>query len=254
MCIDMRSGNFSRYYNTSSIIHSINPLCKILGLLIFTFMVFIGSNFRVICGLSLILFYIIIISNVPFFNYIKSLFGMKFLFIMIFLINLLFGVSVYSSFIMIIRVCFIVLYSSVLLFTTTTNELALGFSSLLRPLELFDISVSKISMALALSFNFVPDLFVQSNKIIKSQASRGFDYNNASFKDKLIGIKSIVIPMFVLSIKRADCISDAMELKQFSFNNNRSSIKSISWCFKDSYMIACHLLIFVFVLVKEVVL
>ena len=31
----MRNGNFSRYYNTYSIIHSMNPLCKLLALLIF---------------------------------------------------------------------------------------------------------------------------------------------------------------------------------------------------------------------------
>ena len=167
---------------------------------------------------------------------------------------MLFGVSVYNSFIMVCCICLVVMYSSLLLYTTTTNELALGFSSLLRPLVFFGFPVSKVSMAIALSLNFVPLLFMESGKIIKSQTSRGFNYKSGSFKDRIIGLKSVIIPMFVLSMKRADSISDAMEVKQFSFNSNRSSIKGVRWHVSDFYMIGCHLLVLVFVLIKEVVL
>lgn len=254
MCIGMRNGSFSRYYNTDSFIHSMNPLCKVLGLLIFVLMTMLASNIRVICGLFLILLFIIVISDVPLKNYIKPLWGMKILFIFIFIINILFGVSVYNSFVMVSKVCLVVLYSSALLYTTTTNELAYGFSSLLRPLGVFGFPVSKVSMAIALSLNFVPSLFIESNKIIKSQSSRGFNYNNGSFKDKIIGIKSIIIPMFIMSIKRADSISDAMELKHFSFETDRNSIKGFKWHLSDFYMISCHLFVLILVLIKELVL
>lgn len=254
MCIDMRSGSFSRYYNTNSIIHMINPLCKILALIIFVIMTMVGSCVRVMCGLSIILLFLMVLSLVPLKKYLLSIYSMKFLFLVVFIINLLFGVSVYNSFIMICRICLVVLYSSLLLYTTTTNELALGFSSLLRPLGVFGFPVSKVSMAIALSLNFVPILFMESSKIIKSQTSRGFNYKNGSFKDKIIGLKSVVIPMFVLSMKRADSVSDAMEVKQFCFNSNRSSIKGVRWHISDFYMIGCHLLVLVFVLIKEVVL
>ena len=56
------------------------------------------------------------------------------------------------------------------------------------------------------------------------------------------------------SMKRADCVSDAMEVKQFSFDSSRSSIKGVRWDICDFYMISCHLLVLVFVLIKEVVL
>ena len=250
----MRNGSFSRYYNTSSIIHMINPLCKILALLLFVVMTLIGSCVRVMCGLSIILLFLIVLSNVPLKKYLLSIYSMKFLFLVIFIINLIFGVSIYNSFIMISRICLIVLYSSLLLYTTTTNELALGFSSLLRPLSVFGFPVSKVSMAIALSLNFIPLLFMESSKIIKSQTSRGFNYRSGSFKDRIVGLKSVLIPMFVLSMKRADSISDAMEVKQFSFDSNRSSISGVRWHLGDFYMIGCHLLVLVFVLIKEVVL
>lgn len=250
----MRNGSFSRYYNTNSIVHMINPLCKILAMLIFVVMSMVGSCVRVMCGLSIILFFLMVLSLVPLKKYLSSVYSMKFLLLVIFFINILFGVSIYNSFIMLCRVCLVLMYFSLLLYTTTTNELALGFSSLLSPLGIFGFPVSKVSMAIALSLNFIPILFMESGKIIKSQTSRGFNYRDGSFKDRINGFKSVVIPMFVLSMKRADSISDAMEVKQFSFNSNRSSIKGVRWHLSDFYMIGCHLLVLVFVLIKEVVL
>ena len=101
------------------------------------------------------------LSLVPLKKYLLSIYSMKFLLFIVFVINLLFGVSVYNSFIMVSRICLIVMYSSLLLYTTTTNELALGFSSLLRPLGYFGFPVSKVSMAIALSLNFVLLMFME---------------------------------------------------------------------------------------------
>lgn len=249
----MRSGSFSRYYNVDSPIHKLNPLCKILASIVFLVMVLISSRIKVIISLFLILSFLITISNVPFKYYFKSISCMKILFIFLFFINILFGVSVYNSFVMISKIILIVIYSSILLFTTTTNSLAYGIASFLRPLSLFGLPITKISMAIALSLNFIPILFSNSNKIMKSQMSRGFNYRDGSFKDRIVGIKSIFIPMFVSSIKRADAVSDAMEVKNFSFGD-RSDIIDYRWRFNDFYMIVSHLVLFVLVLVKEVVM
>ena len=250
----MRSGSFSRYYNIDSPIHKLNPLCKILASVVFLVMVLISSRIKVIISLFLILSFIVTISNVPFNYYLKPIFGMKILFIFLFIINIIFGVSFYNSFVMISKVILVVMYSSILLFTTTTNSLAYGISSFLRPLSLIGLPVTKISMAIALSLNFIPTMFDSSNKIMKSQMSRGFNYKEGSFKDRIIGIKSIFIPMFISSIKRADVVSDAMEVKNFSFDSDRSDIIDYRWRFNDFYMITSHLALFVLVLIKEVVM
>ena len=253
MCIGMRSGSFSRYYNVDSAIHKLNPLCKILASIVFLVMVLISSRFKVIISLFLILSFIITFSNVPFKYFFNPLFGMKVLFIFLFIINFIFGVSFYNSCVMVSKVALVVMYSSVLLYTTTTNSLAYGIASFLRPLSFIGFPVTKVSMAIALSLNFIPTMFDSSNKIMKSQMSRGFNYKEGSFKDRIVGIKSIFIPMFVSSIKRADAVSDAMEVKNFSFDSDRSDIIDYRWHFNDFYMIGCHLILFVLILVKEVV-
>lgn len=250
----MRSGNFSKYYDTYSIIHMLNPLCKILISLIFIFMVMLCSNFIVCFSLFLILLVLINISNIPFNYFFKPIFNMKLLFIFIIIIDLIFKISVFNSFISIFKISLIVIYTSLLIYTTTSNELTLGFSMLLSPLSIFNFPVLKISMTISLSLNFISCLFLQANKILKSQTSRGFNYNTKSFKQKIIGIKSIFIPVVVSSMKRAEDIGNMIEVKNFDFNKERSSVKSLKWHYEDIYVLCFHLIIFVFVLVKEVII
>lgn len=246
--------NFSKYFNTHSLIHSLNPLTKILSLMIFVLMISLCSSFSEIVSLFIILLFIIEFSGVSFRHYFKPIWSMKILFIFILIINFFCHISFISSVIMICKVSMIVMYSCCLLFTTTTNELAFGFFLLLRPLTFFHIPVSKISMAISLSLNFIPIMFSETNKILKSQKSRGFNYDNVSFRNKVLGIKSIFIPMFVNSMKRADRVSDAFIVKQYNFYGERSSVIDASFKLSDSYIICCHIIILSFVLIKEVVL
>lgn len=250
----MLNGKFTRYYNTSSVFHHLNPLCKILITLIFTFMTIISSSFVVVFSLFCVTLFAINLTNIAINNYVKPLLGVKVLFIFIIIINLLFGYSFLYSLIMIIKVCLIVVFSNLLLFTTTTNDLTFGISLFLRPLSFIGLPVNKISVAIALSLNFIPSLFLQSNKIIKSQRSRGFNYDGGDFKHRLMGFKSIFIPMFILSIKKADDISYSMDIRNFSFDCDRNSIRSFRWRFFDIYALVVYIILFTFVLVKEVVL
>ena len=240
----MRNGDFSRYYSVSSPIHFLNPLCKVLTLFIFVFMSFLCSSIRVVCSLFIILIYIMIVSNVPFKKYFDYLFGFRFLFIFIFIINLFFT-GFYGSIIIVSRVCLIVLYYFVLIFTTTTNELAYGFSQLLKPLSVFSFSIFNFSMRLSLILNFIPCLFLKSNKVFKSQVSRG--YNN-SFLHRLLGFKS----SFILTFRNFRSLFNSLNVRDFDYY--KSSVCDYRFRFLDVYMIFCHVMILVFVLIKEVVL
>lgn len=254
MCIDMQNGSFSRYYNTYSIIHLLNPLSKVLVSLIFIFMILLSSNFVVCIALLLILLILINISNIPIKSFLQPLFNMKFLFLFVIIIDLIFNISLYNSLMSIFKICLFVIYSSLLIYTTSTNELAIGIYMFLYPLTIFKIPVFKISMTISLSINFISLLFLQSNKILKSQKSRGFNYSSGSIKQKIIGIRSVFIPVFINSMKRAEEIGNMIEIRNFNFNNSRTFTKSMKLHYEDIYIISFHLIIFIFVLVKEVVI
>ena len=227
----MRNGNLFGYCNTSSIIHSLNPLCKLLGLFIFLFMIIVCSSVRGICGLSLILLYIMVISNISFSEYFKYLWFFKYFILFIFLVGLFFGF--YRDFIFVSRLCLCLLYFSVLYSTTSLSEISSGFSLLFR--------LSKLSLFFTRIFCFVPFIFSEYSRIRKSQLSRGLNYCD-NFSNRVLCYKTTFLSSIVFAFRRIKGLK--VDLGYIDFE----------WHIRDVYMIACHLLVLVFVLIKEVVL
>ena len=241
MCIGMRNGSLFKYYNTSSFIHFLNPLCKILGLFIFLIMILMCSSIRVLCGLSFILFYIMVISNISFKEYFRVIWVFRYLLIILFFINLFFGF--YFDFILISRICLCLLYFSVFFNTTTFDDIFYGFSSLFDPFKIFGISVFNLSLRFSLIMFFIPTFFSEYNRICKSKSSRGV--KNFGLNDYF----SSFISSIFMSIRGVKSIGNVIMIR--SFDNNSYGFK---WHVSDFYMISCHLLVLIFVLIKEVVL
>ena len=233
MCIGMQSGDFSRYFDIDSPIHKLNPLCKIIAFVLFIVMVLLCSSIKAIISLFLILAFVITISNVPFNHYFSFIYSIRFLILFVFLITMFFGF--YFSFVFVSKIVLIVMYYCVLMFTTTTNGLVFGFSSFFRPV--FGVSAYRISMNIVLFLNFFPCFFDTSRIVKKSCISRGSD--RCDFK-----------LVFSSSIRRISNYRKVMDFRDYSGSGDICSYK---WVFNDFYMISCHLILFVMILVKEVV-
>lgn len=234
-----------RYYKTSSKIHSMHPLSKIICTVFFIFMVFICNNIKLMIVLGLLSVLLTEMANVPRNIYYKTVMSLKYIIAFIIIINLLFKVGYVITIITILRLVLIVLYTSVLTLTTPPTEITYGLEMFLTPLKIIKIPVGKIALSISLALRFIPTIIDQGNKILKSQASRGIDYYNSSIKGKFMAIKSMVIPMFVLTIKRADDLADAMAVRLYNVNDKRTNFRINKWHFFDTYMIMIHFTILV---------
>lgn len=241
-----------RYYPVKSFIHSMNPLSKIICLFIFVIMTLI-SNFCFF-GILLLGFNVLIVylSNVPITVYLKSLSKMKIFLIFIFIINIIFGVNIITNVLMVIKVVLLVNYSSILTLTTPPTEITYGLEMFLKPLNKLKIPVNKVSLSISLALRFIPTIFDEATKILKSQASRGVDYYNSDIKGKIEAIKTMIIPMFNLSLKRADILADAMEVRLFSFDKIRTNYRINKWGLFDTLSVLVHGLLFIVTILCEV--
>ena len=68
---------------------------------------------------------------------------------------------------------------------------------------------------ISIALRFVPTLFEETQKILKAQASRGVDISEGKFKDKIMQLISLLVPLFILSFKRADELANAMEVRGY---------------------------------------
>lgn len=244
--------NKGKYVNINSNIHNMNPLFKLICMILFIIMVFLSKNMEFNLILTCLLIILVLNTSIPIIIYIRIILKMKWFLTFIIIVNILCGVDKSIIILSILRIVYTVLYSSIFIMTTTLNDVTYSLRMLFSPLS-FILPVNKIALSISLAINFIPSIFEHSNKIIKSQASRGIDYNY-SLKNKVMSLKSLVIPLFNISFKKADDLSDIMELRLYDVNQRRTRYKSNTLIFFDFLMITIHLMLLFYIVVKGVII
>jgi energy-coupling factor transport system permease protein len=85
----------------------------------------------------------------------------------------------------------------------------------------------------SLTLRFIPTLLIETNKIMKAQASRGIDFNEGSFVEKVRQVVTLLIPMFFISITRAEDLANAMEARGYVIGGKRTNIDELKFRWKD---------------------
>ncbi|NLN50567.1 MAG: energy-coupling factor transporter transmembrane protein EcfT [Acholeplasmataceae bacterium] len=125
---------------------------------------------------------------------------------------------------LILRIIIIIILSSLLTFTTIPTDITNGIESLLKPLKIIRFPVGELAMMLSLTLRFIPTLLDEANKIMKAQASRGVEFSESKFREKIVQIVSLLIPLFVVSFKRAEDLANAMDVRGYIVGGKRTKI------------------------------
>lgn len=234
--------SIGRYYSVKSKIHDLNPLAKLICTLIFISSLFISDDILVQVLLIVLTAIMISFTNVPYRVYYNAVSGIKLLLIIV----LVFGIITREPGLIIIITCLrlilIVIYTSILTLTTPPTEITYGLEQLFYPLTVMKIPIKKMALAITLALRFIPMVIDQGQRILKSQASRGIDYQNSRFEGKIMAISSMLLPMFILSFKRAGNLADSMEVRLYGINRNRTNYRVNKWGWVDTLMIMFHIL------------
>ncbi len=134
-----------------------------------------------------------------------------------------------------VRITNVIIFTSLLTFTTMTTDLNYGIEALMRPLKRVGVPVDVIAMMLSLTLRYIPTLLGETEKIMKAQASRGVDFKESKLKDKIIQIISLLIPVFVISFKRAEDLGNAMEVRGYIIGAPRTKIDQYHLGFVDLF-------------------
>ncbi len=237
-----------RYYKSNSKIHYMHPLSKIICVIVFIIILFICNDIKLMILLSLLAILFTEMAHIPRNIYLRTINSLKYILIIILLFNLILNVDIISTIIIMLRLILIVIYTTILTLTTPPTEITYGLEILLSPLKIIRIPVNRMALSISLVLRFIPTIIDQGNKILKSQASRGIDYHNSGLKGKFIAIKSMIIPMFVLTVKKADDLADAMAVRLYSINSKRTNFRINKWYFFDTYMVLIHITILVLII------
>lgn len=121
-----------------------------------------------------------------------------------------------------VRIVLMIGITSLLTFSTSNTEINNGIASVLSPLKVVKFPVGVVSMTLSLTLRFIPTLIEETQKIMKAQSSRGVDFSEGNLKEKVNQIISLLIPMFVISFKKAEDLANAMEARGYVIDAPRT--------------------------------
>jgi len=146
----------------------------------------------------------------------------------------------------ILRLVLIISISSLLTFTTKPTDLTLAIERVLGPLKIIKLPVSELALMISISLRFIPTLLEETQKILKAQTSRGADFTEGNLKDKVVQIISLLIPMFIISFKRAEDLANAMEARGYVPGRARTSLKELKWKWLDTLYVSGFVLLFIY--------
>ena len=151
-----------------------------------------------------------------------------------------------------IRILLMIGLTSLLTLSTMTTDINNGLEAVLSPLKLIKIPVSVFSLLISLTLRFIPTLMNESRKIMNAQASRGVDFNEGSIKQKVNQIISLLIPMFVVSFKRAEDLANAMDARGYVVGRKRTKLDLLKFRWRDYVSIVIVLGLFTMVILSRI--
>lgn len=238
------------YYPKESLIHKMSPVIKLINTIIFVIMTFLCNDIRLTLLLFMICFFIIQLSSVPRTVYLRTFANIKYILLFLIIMYYFIGSNVYSTINICLKLYVVVLYTTLLTLTTSPNDLVFGLSSVMLPLKIIGLPVNRIAFSISLAIRFIPTIINQGSKIMKSQASRGIDYFASNLRGKFLAIRSMLIPMFILTLRRADNLADAMVIRQYNINQKRTSLKERKISSFDIFTLIIHIVFLMIILVR----
>lgn len=261
---------FGKYIPLDSIVHKLDPRLKIMSLFCFMISIFFDIQFFGYSILAIAIVLILLCSKIKISVVLKALKPMLFMvtFLAVFNIFLIktgdviltiYKLEIYSGAIeqtlfIFIRIALIITLTTVLTSTTKPLDLTLAIEKLFDPLKKYGFPSHELAMMISIALRFIPDLIDEANRITKAQTSRGVDFQDGPFKEKIKAIVSLIIPLFISAFQRAEELANAMESRNYNPEAKRTRYKSLQWKFQDSILMATVITLNISVIIWSIII
>ncbi len=238
-----------KYIPQDSPIHRLDPRTKILGIFFQITSIMLLNKLTGYVLVVILFFFLVQLSKIPLKTYLKSLKSLWFLIFFAGVIQLIFSSWELSLYI-VLRLVFIFLFSSFLTYTTPPLLIARGISKGLKAFGIKDSTREDFSLMMSIAIRFIPILLDEVDRIMKAQISRGADYYEKSLIKRINGIVSLVVPLLVSALRKADEVALALQARRYGITK-RSEYFELSFKIKDYLYLFANLLFLVLILISR---
>jgi len=233
-----------QYIEGNSFIHRMDPKMKLILTFLYMILLFTISSVYSYAVVTVFTLFFVMICSVPLKLILKGLKPMFFILLFTAVMNLLltdgepvFEFSVFGKWdlsvtkegiktavLMVVRLMYLLIGTSVLTLTTTPLKLTDGIERLLNPLKKIKVPAHEIAMMMSIALRFIPTLADETDKIIKAQSARGADFDSGGLIKKAKAMIPILVPLFVSAFRRADELATAMEARCYHGGEGRTKM------------------------------
>ncbi|MEG1661435.1 MAG: energy-coupling factor transporter transmembrane component T, partial [Clostridiales bacterium] len=225
------------YYATSSPVHELNAVTKLMVSFLYMISLFIADNWWGWGSLTVVAVVVVGCSRIP----LKALWrGLKLIFIFC-LITMIFNFFLYPGepiwswgilklsregisygLAMGLRLFLLVGFASLLTLTTKPIALTDGLEKILTPLKRIGVPAHEIAMMMSIALRFIPTILEEFDRIVLAQRARGASISKGNLFQRCAAMIPLLVPLLVAAFRRADDLAQAMEAKCYSGGTGRS--------------------------------
>ena len=249
-----------QFFPGESILHRLDPRTKIISVFVLMILIFTADSAAAYIFLTLMTCAAVGVSKIPTLTVLKALKPISWIILFTFIIHLFtHGGEVLAEFwifkltdeglifgvLISLRLILIVIFSSLLTFTTSPIQLTDALENLLSPLKKIGVPAHEFAMMMTIALRFIPTLLEELDKIVKAQKSRGVDFESGNFFYRLKNFVPVLVPLFLSSFRRADELAMAMEARCYKGGEGRTHFRQLKFQRLD-FLVALMIAIILF--------
>lgn len=256
-----------QYFPGDSPVHRLDPRLKIVLVLAYIILLFIVDGPVSYGVLAVFLVLVVGLSRVSIRLILRGVKPILFIIVFTSLLNMFYtpgrvlwewGIlhltveGIQAAVIMVVRLVFLIVGTSMLTYTTSPIVLTDGLERLLSPLKRLHFPAHELAMMMTIALRFIPTLVEETNKIMNAQKARGADFESGNLLKRAKALVPVLVPLFVSAFRRADELSVAMECRLYRGGSGRTRLKELKMGKNDgaAYAVTCVFFACVFVLTR----
>lgn len=247
-----------QYFPGTSFLHKLDPRAKILGTLIFIVAIFFADS---LASYGVVTAFVVLnfaISHLPIKLIAKSLKPLWIIIIFTMSIHVFstpgevlwqYGIlhitqeGVYQGCLMTARLVYLIVFSSLLTYTTSPIVLTDGIEHLLNPFKRVGVPAHELAMMMTIALRFIPTLLEETDRIMKAQTARGANFTSGSLWQRGKNMIPLLVPLFVSAFRRAEDLATAMEARCYRGGEGRTRMNALAYTYRDAVAMAAVLVV-----------
>lgn len=238
-----------QYFPGQSFIHVLDPRCKIVATLLVIVAIFIAQSLMSYAVLTVFILLCFGIARLPLRLIVKSLKPLWVIIALTMAIHVfttpgqviwqwsIFHITwegICQGTLMTGRLIYLIVFSSLLTYTTSPIVLTDGIEHLLNPFKRIGVPAHELAMMMTIALRFIPTLLEETDRIMKAQTARGANFTSGNLLQRGKNMIPLLVPLFVSAFRRADDLATAMESRCYRGGEGRTRMNELAYSYRDT--------------------